>query len=204
MQEIQISMLNHYAYCIKRAYICYIHNDFIDNEYTIEGSSIHRNVDSGLITKRKELLQIRSIWLKSEKYHLFGKADMVEEKKGEIYPVEYKRGKARNWKNDQVQLTAQALCLEEMLNLDKKIDRGFIYYHLSNCREEVVFDEDIRQSTINMINEIQDLCYLKTPQKIEFGKKCLNCSIYPICITKEVEKIKNIIKNNNNLDFSDS
>lgn len=196
MQEIQISMLNHYAYCPKRAYICYIQNDFIDNEYTIEGTFIHNNVDSGLITKRKELLQIRSIWLRSEKYGLIGKADMIEEKSNEVYPVEYKRGKARNWKNDQIQLTAQALCLEEMLKLDQKIEKGFIFYHLSNCREEILFDEKTRALTIEAIKNTQALFCLDKPPKIEFNSKCPNCSIYPICLPREVESIRKIIKEN--------
>lgn len=190
MQEIQISMLNHYTYCPKRAYICYVTNEFIDNEYTIHGREIHTRVDSSVITKRKELFQIRSIWLKSDKYKLIGKADLIEEKNGEIYPVEYKRGKARDWKNDQLQLTAQALCLEEMLNLKQKIEKGYIYYHLSNLRDEIILDEEIRKQTIQNIEEIKELFRTEKIPKVEYSKKCPNCSVYPICLPKEVEKLK--------------
>jgi CRISPR-associated exonuclease Cas4 len=194
MEEVQISMLNHYSYCPKRAYICYVTQDFIDNEFTIEGRSIHNRVDSGVITKRKELLQIRSIWLRSEKYGLIGKADMIEEKNGVVYPVEYKRGKARDWKNDQIQMTAQAFCLEEMLNLKNKIEKGYIFYHLSNTREEIIIDPKLRQDTIKTIEECRKLFSLKTAPKIEFNNKCPNCSVYPVCLPKEVERVKEILK----------
>lgn len=91
-QEIQLSALNHYIYCPKNIYLCYVLNEFIDNEYTIHGRSIHNRTDSGVITKRKNLSQIRSIWLSSKKYGLIGKSNLIEELSGEVYPVEYKRG----------------------------------------------------------------------------------------------------------------
>jgi CRISPR-associated exonuclease Cas4 len=192
LQEIQISALNHYCYCPKRAYICYISQEFIDNEFTIHGKEVHNRVDSGIITKRRELYQIRSVWLRSDIYGLTGKADLIEEKNGNFYPVEYKRGKSRDWKNDQVQLTAQALCLEEAFNLKQKIPRGFIYYHLSNCREEVELSEELRNFTIETIEKFRALMISQKRPDIPFNPKCQHCSVYPICLPKEVEKIKNI------------
>ena len=186
MSEIQISMLNHYEYCPKRAYICYVTNEFIDNEYTIEGKSIHSKVDSGLITKRKELLQIRSVWLKSDKYGLFGKSDLVEEKKAEIYPVEYKRGRSNDWKNDKIQLTAQAFCLEEMLNLEP-IKKAYIYYHLSNEREEVIIDEKLREETILSIENCKKLFYEKTPD-ILFNKN-VQIAVFIIFVCQKKQKV---------------
>jgi len=191
--EIQISALNHYVYCPKRFYLCYINNEFVDNEYTIEGREIHNRSDSGLITRRKDLLQIRTVWLKSEKYNLIGKADLIEEKAGELYPVEYKRGKAKDWKNDQVQLMAQALCLEEMLGREKKIERGFVFYHLSNKREEIIFTEELRNFTIESLLAMRKLFLAKISPEASFGPKCPNCSMYPVCLPRETAKIREII-----------
>jgi CRISPR-associated exonuclease Cas4 len=192
MPEVQISALNHYCYCPKRAFICYISQEFIDNEYTIHGKEVHNRVDSGVITKRRDLYQIRSVWLRSDKYGLTGKADLIEEKAGEIYPVEYKRGKSKDWKNDQVQLTAQALCLEEMLQLKAPISKGFIFYHLSNFREEVELNEELRKETIKIISEFRQLLITERKPVIPFNPKCPNCSVYPVCLPKEVEKLKEI------------
>lgn len=193
MIEIQLSMLSHYEYCPKNAYISYVSNEFVDNEFTIQGREIHQRVDSGIVTKRRELLQIRSVWLKSEKYGLIGKADMIEEKDGEVYPVEYKRGRANDWKNDQVQLTAQAFCIEEMLNLKDSIKRGFIYYHLSNTREEIILTPEVRLYTQKIINEARNLLETQKIPEVSFSHRCLGCSLQnTICLPKETEKIKHI------------
>ena len=186
---IPIASLNHYDYCHYRFYLVYITHDFIDNEYTIEGGMIHARVDSGEETKRRDLLQIRSAWLRSEKYNLVGKSDMIEEKEGELYPVEYKRGAKGNWKNDKLQLMAQALCLEEMLNLE--IKRGFIYYSLTNQREEVLLDEALRNYTINAIDSIRNIFTTRAKPSNTYSIRCKGCSLYPVCLPREVDKIKN-------------
>ena len=192
IQEIQLSALNHYIYCPKRAYLCYVLNEFVDNEYTIQGRSMHTRTDSGVITKRKNLHQIRSVWLKSQKYGLIGKSDLIEEKAGEIYPVEYKRGKAKDWKNDQIQLVAQALCIEEMMKLKNKISKGYIYYHLSNCREEILIDNNLRNETILAINGFREVMLTNLIPDVKYNPKCPNCSMYPVCLPKETEKINSI------------
>lgn len=188
-QEVQLSALNHYIYCPKRAYLCYVLNEFVDNEYTIQGRAIHNRTDSGVITKRKSLYQIRSIWLTSRKYGLIGKSDVIEEKQGEIYPVEYKRGKAKDWKNDQIQLTAQALCIEEMMNMKSKISKAYIFYHLSNCREEIILDDELRKQTIKAIDGVRNLLNTAVQPDIKFSSKCIKCSMYPVCLPRETEKI---------------
>ncbi len=196
LQEVHIAALCHYAYCPKSAYIAYVSQEFVDNEFTIEGRELHNRVDSSIITKRKELHQIRSIWLKSDKYGLVGKADLIEEKKGEIYPVEYKRGKINSWIKAEIQLTAQAFCLEEMLQLKNPINRGFIYYHLSSCRDEVILTPELRELTIKTISEFRKMLTDNIRPSIPYSNKCPNCSVYPVCLPKEVEKIKEINSKN--------
>lgn len=109
-----ISALNHYDYCPTRCYWIYVAGEFKDNEYTVEGEIIHENVHKTMKTTRGDLVQIRKVHVYSRRYGLVGFADLVEEKAGEIYPVEYKRGRRGDWKNDKLQLCAQALCIEEM------------------------------------------------------------------------------------------
>lgn len=196
LEEVHIAALCHYAYCPKSAYIAYVTQEFVDNEFTIQGREIHSRVDSSITTKRKELYQIRSIWLKSEKYGLIGKSDLIEENKGEIYPVEYKRGKVNDWIKAEIQLTAQALCIEEMLNLKEQIKKGFIYYHLSNTRDEVLLTSELRELTIKTISEFRQMLVNNTRPDIPYSNKCPNCSVYPVCLPHEVQKIKDInIKN---------
>ena len=100
--------------------------EFIDNQYTIEGTILHERVHTLGEEQREHTWQIRAIWLKSEKYKLIGKSDLVESENGEFYPIEYKRGRKGEWDNDELQVCAQALCLEEMTG--KSISNGYIYY----------------------------------------------------------------------------
>lgn len=111
---IYISSLNHYDYCPTRCYWIYVAGEFQDNEYTVEGDIIHENVHKVMKTTRGDLVQLRKVHIYSRKYGLVGFADLIEEKAGEIYPVEYKRGRRGDWRNDKLQLCAQALCIEEM------------------------------------------------------------------------------------------
>src|SRR5919106_1372874 len=92
---IPISALNQYTFCPRRCWYMHVAHEFLDNVHTIEGSLLHERADSGEATRRGDLLQIRSVYLYSLKYGLTGKADLIEEQSGEIYPVEYKKGKRR-------------------------------------------------------------------------------------------------------------
>ena len=187
---IPLSALNHFDYCPRRWWWIYVAGEFMDNPYTVEGGLLHERVHQPIRTKRGELLQLRRVYVYSQRYGLSGFADLVEEKEGEIYPVEYKRGRKGNWKNDQLQLCAQALCLEEMLH--RTLERGFIYYAASERRQEVVFDKVLREQTVSTIEQVRAL--LAAPLEREpaaiYTKRCRGCSLYPICLPREVQKLK--------------
>ncbi len=89
---IPISSLNQYAFCPRRCWYMHVAQEFMENIHTIEGSLLHERSDSGEETRRGDLWQIRSVYLYSYTYGLSGKADLVEERSGEIYPVEFKKG----------------------------------------------------------------------------------------------------------------
>ncbi len=203
-EYIYISALNHYEYCPTRCYWIYVAGEFTDNEYTVEGEIIHRNVNRTIRTVRGELIQLRRVHIYSRKHGLVGFADLVEEKEGEIYPVEYKRGRKGDWKNDKLQLCAQALCLEEMIKESRfqvitekeksefKILKGYIYYALSSRRTEVILDDDLRNYTIDVINKVRELMQNTLKPNPIYTTRSKGCSLYPICLPKEQEKINKI------------
>ena len=100
----------------------------------------------------------------------------------EIIPVEYKKGKRRKFDNDEIQLTAQALCLEEMFS--REIKRGFIYHASSKKRREVLIDENLRSLTIETIEKVRQLLSNEIIPKAEYKPRCEGCSLYNICLPK--------------------
>ena len=191
MDFISISSLNHYDYCPKRAWYIFVSGEFIDNPHTVEGTLLHERSDSSERTVRGDLIQTRTVHLYSQQYGMTGIADVVEEKGGEIYPVEYKKGRRGNWKNDQLQLCAQALCLEEMLKLPEPIPRGFLYYASTGNRKEIPFTGELRTYTIRTIDAVRELLETQTRPNVRHDARCRGCSLYPICLPKEVEKLRN-------------
>jgi len=190
IDEIPIAALNHYDYCPYRCYLMYVAFEFQDNVFTVEGLAQHERVNTPGQSSRGDVWQFRSVWLRSERYGLIGKADLIEEKDGRIYPVEYKRGSKGDWKNDQLQLCAQALCLEEMLNLSHPIERGFIYYALTHQREEVPLTPELREQTIETIARVRELLTTRHHPPAIYTKRCHGCSLYSICLPKEMDRAR--------------
>lgn len=190
MELISISSLNHYDYCPKRAWYIFVTGEFVENVHTVEGTLLHKRTDSSERTIRGDLIQTRTVYLYSQQYGMTGIADVVEEKHGEIYPVEYKKGRRGNWKNDQLQLCAQALCLEEMLRLTEPIVRGFLFYASTGNRQEIPLTEELRTYTIRTIEAVRDLVETQTRPEVRYNPRCRGCSLYAICLPKEIERLK--------------
>lgn len=185
--EIPIAALNHYAYCPHRWWRMFCLLDFTDNQYTIEGTSLHERVHTTSANNRDETWQIRSIWLKSEKYNLIGKSDLIEEADGQFYPIEYKRGRKGEWDNDELQVCAQALCLEEMT--EKTINIGYIYYASSHQRQLVEISPQLRQQAIATVTAIQSLLNTGEIPKASYSKRCRGCSLYSRCLPQVAKKV---------------
>ncbi len=100
------------------------------------------------------------------------------------YPVEHKRGRRRRWDNDDVQLCAQALCLEEMLGVT--VPRGAIFHVKSRQRREVVFDSELRQKTEDTVGRLRDLADSGVTPLPKYEKKCESCSLKEICLPKAI------------------
>lgn len=194
MEMIPISSLNHYDYCPRRVWHIFVCEEFVENAHTVEGTLLHRRADSSERTVRGDLIQTRTVYLYSHQYGLTGIADVIEEKAGEIYPVEYKKGGKGDWKNDQLQLCAQALCLEDMLALSQPIARGFLYYASTGNRQEIPLDENLRADTICTIDAVKNVFETEIRPEISYNRRCRGCSLYPVCLPREVELL-NTCKN---------
>lgn len=186
-EYIPIAALNQYAYCPHRCWRMFCAGEFTDNQYTIEGTSLHDRVHTVGEGHEAQTWQIRAIWLKSDKYQLIGKADLIESENGEWYPVEYKRGKKGEWDNDELQVCAQALCLEQMTG--KSIHTGYIYYAHSHQRQLVEFTEELRYSTISTIEAVQRLLFTGAMPKAVKTKRCNGCSLKWQCLPGIGEKV---------------
>lgn len=184
---ISIASLNQYSYCAHRCWRMFCAGEFADNQYTIDGTSLHDRVHRMGEINQDETLQVRAIWLKSDRYKLIGKSDLIESAEGEFYPVEYKRGGKGEWDNDQLQVCAQALCLEEMTG--KTIATGYVYYARSHQRQLVEISEVLRQETIATINAIQILLQTGKMPPAYYSKRCLGCSLYQQCLPQAAQKV---------------
>lgn len=190
-----ISALNQYDYCPHRCYLIHVERVFTHNEHTVAGSIEYARVDSGKATKRHELQQFRSVWLHSKRHKLFGKADLIEEVNENngrkvIYPVEYKHGRRGEWKNDRLQLCAQALCLEDMLNLPEPIPFGYLYYAQTARREEVRLDDELRRFCLETIERVHRQIQGGERPPAIYTARCRGCSLYSVCLPRETELLK--------------
>ena len=135
--------------------------------------------------------------LRSFQLGVVGKADVVEfhrqstsEKKGLVkwlpFPVEYKRGKPKKDNYDKVQLCAQGMCLEEMLNIE--VPEGALFYGKTRRRQDVIIDNNLRKETEDAAKRLHELFNSgRTPGPV-YGKKCDTCSFISLCLPKTFEK----------------
>jgi CRISPR-associated exonuclease Cas4 len=189
---IPVSALNQYTFCPRWCWYMHVAHEFFDNAHTVEGTLLHERADSGEATRRGDLWQVRSVYLYSTRHGLTGKADLIEEQSGELYPVEYKKGRRGEWSNDQVQLCAQALALEDMLRRD--IPRGSLYYAATGRRQEVPLTEELRQETIEIIARVRELIRGGQRPPAVYAPKCTGCSLYRVCLPRETALLQATLK----------
>ncbi len=188
-ETVLISSLNDYLFCPRRFALHQIEGVFIDNVYTLEGSFLHDKADTPGVENRAGVRIVRALPLYSKKLGLNGKADIVEFHKQpdgtEVpLPVDYKRGPRRKWVNDDAQLCAQALCLEEMISVP--VPRGAIFHAASKKRREVLFDAALRGTTLETITKIRAMLETgKVPPPVP-GPRCEGCSLKNICMPEIV------------------
>jgi len=176
-----LSALQHYSYCPRQCALIHQEQSFDDNEFTLRGQRAHRRVDSGEITVEEGVRVIRALPLYSERLGLVGKADVVEFlPDGAPYPVEYKQGKRHKREHDDIQLTAQAICLEEMTGFD--VPEGAIYHHKSRRRRPVAITPALRQQVEDITALVRQMLEDGTlPPPTEDRSLCRACSLHDLC-----------------------
>jgi CRISPR-associated exonuclease Cas4 len=200
-----INYLNHLTYCPRRFWLMYVQGEIAINAPMLEGSLQHKRADTpGYETDDKGRTIHRRTWVWHDGLNIAGFADFVEEKRkaeserqksdtispSSLVPVEYKHGKRGQWDNDQIQLCAQALCLEEMTG--RPIAQGEIFYWRSRRRLTVPIDTDLRRATMAAIELAHTLRQQDTiPTPIENYEQCQYCSLEAICLPREVRRLEN-------------
>ncbi|MCL1467492.1 CRISPR-associated protein Cas4 [Argonema galeatum] len=184
---VPIGALNHYAYCSHRCWRMFCAGEFSENQYTIEGTSLHDRVHTLSENHREETWQVRAIWLKSEQYKLIGKSDLIESESGQLYPVEYKRGRKGEWDNDELQVAAQALCLEEMTG--KNVTTGYIYYAQSHQRQLVEISDRLREQVVATISAVTILLQTGSRPPAIYSQRCKGCSLFSQCLPQVAVKV---------------
>jgi CRISPR-associated exonuclease Cas4 len=180
-EPLPISALNHLLYCERRAALVHLEQAWANNQFTAEGNVLHEIAHSGADESQRGMRITRALPLVSVIHAMSGEADVVEfYKNGNVVPVEYKRGKPKLNLADEVQLCAQALCLEEMLKVT--ISFGCLFYGETRRRTTVAFDEELRAVTTQAIGRLHELIASRiTPHAVR-EKKCDKCSLLEICM----------------------
>lgn len=184
---VSIAALNQYAYCPHRCWRMFCAGEFVDNQYTLEGTGLHERVHTLGDGHRAETWQVRAIWLKSDRYGLIGKSDLIEESDGQLYPVEYKRGQRGDFDNDALQVCAQALCLEEMTG--RAVAQGFVYYAHSHQRQQIEISAELRAAAIATIEAVRTLLQTGTMPLPIYTQRCKGCSLYAQCLPQAAKKL---------------
>ena len=192
MSTLYLSRLQHYLFCPRQFALIELEDQWAENQLTAEGQIMHERVNSGENETRGDIRTVRTLPLGHRTLELEGVADVVEyhrQADGTVipYPIEYKRGKPKSHRADEVQLMAQALCLEDMHQCT--VPEGALFYGKTRRRQVVVFDQALRDLTLNAIKECQHIIQTGITPKPEYSTaKCRNCSLNELCHPKIFNK----------------
>lgn len=177
---LMLSALQHWSYCPRQCALIHLEQAFDENVHTMRGNAVHERVDDPGFETFEGVRSERALPIWSDRLGLIGKCDVVEfHPDGSIYPVEYKHGRKREQTHDNLQLAAQAICLEEMLG--KPITKGAIYHHTSRRRREVSITPDLRQQVEDTVVAIRTMLrFGKLPPPAN-DQRCKECSLNDIC-----------------------
>lgn len=181
---IPISALQHYLYCPRQCALIHIEQQWAESRHTAEGRLLHERADQPQTERRKGVRTVTAMPLRSLDLGITGVADVVEfhcDPTGEqAFPVEYKRGRPKAHRADEVQLCAQALCLEEMMG--RRVPAGALFYGQTRRRNDMAFDDELRELTRQII--VDTRCMMtsgRTPSASYDAKRCDACSLIDLC-----------------------
>jgi len=189
---IMISALQHYVYCPRQCGLIHVDDVWRENLFTTKGNILHEKVDTDTYETRGVKRTVKGLRIHSFRLGITGRCDVVEFRdvsgNEEVMPVEFKSGEPKDDISDKVQLCAQVLCLEEMLNLS--ISTGAFFYGKIRRRDVVEMDSTLRAQTENMIVSVREIVSKKIIPAAEYSSKCRNCSLYDACQPKAMNKRK--------------
>ncbi len=205
-----LSGIQHFFFCKRQWALIHVEQQWQENLRTQEGHFVHERVDDPFFNEsRRDVVISRAFPLASYKLGLSGIADVIEYSKSDngipvtgyegrwtIKPVEYKRGKPKIDKRDEVQLCAQVMCLEEMFGI--RIDEADFYYNEIHRRQHVTITDDLRNLVRSLADEMHTVFRNGITPQAETGKHCALCSLVDICIpklTKKKSSVRNYIGN---------
>lgn len=179
-EPVAISALQHYSYCPRQCALIHVEQTYDENLYTLRGQAVHEQVDTPESRLEDGVRVERALPLYSRRLGLVGKADVVEfDADGTPYPVEYKHGPRRPREHDDIQLAAQALCLEEMTG--RQVSRGAIYHHSSRRRREVEITPALRAEVQRIVPLIRAMLHSpRLPPPLN-DQRCRHCSLKDAC-----------------------
>jgi len=192
---IQLSALQHYAFCPRQCALIHIEQVWSESVLTAEGRLMHDHVHDEKRESRRDVRIEHGVPLRSLKLGLIGKADVIEFHRSEEgrwipYPVEYKRGKPKRDDCDRIQLCAQALCLEEMLNVS--VPEGALFYGRTRHRLDVAFSDALRKETETAALKTRELIASGKTSAPVYAKRCEQCSLMESCLPRTVQKKRTV------------
>lgn len=177
---IMVSALEHYSYCPRQCALIHLEHVWDENVYTMRGRDVHERVDEASSHETAGVRVERALPIWSKRLNLTGRADVVEFHDGVPYPVEYKSGRHRKGHHEELQLCAQAVCLEEMLNI--KVDKGALYWHGSRERKEVVLTEALKEKVGDIAAAVHEMLVTRHMPPPVNDKRCEDCSLREACL----------------------
>lgn len=200
MDLLPISALQHLLYCKRQCALIHVEQVWAENRFTAEGNVMHEKAHDGPDETKVGVRIVRGLAVKSEVLGLSGQCDVVEfHADGVVLPIEYKRGKPKAHRADEVQLCAQAMCLEEMLGNRAipgppkgeaeqecpgyRIAEGRIFYGQTRRRLDVAFDAELRALTADTARRLREMIASRqTPPAVYEERKCEACSLKELCM----------------------
>ncbi|EJW11008.1 CRISPR-associated RecB family exonuclease Cas4b [Rhodovulum sp. PH10] len=184
---VPISALQHAVYCLRQAALIHVERIWEENRFTAEGRVLHDVAHTAAERGGRGARRVTALPLASTRLGLAGVADLVEFRRGpdgeKAFPVEYKRGKPKAHRADEVQLCAQALCLEEMTG--RPVPEGALYYAEPKRRTVVAFDAELRRLTEETARAFVALVAEgRTPPAEWRADRCRACSLIEACRPK--------------------
>lgn len=187
IDPVPLSALQHYLYCPRQCALIHVERVWAEDYATAQGRVLHEKAHSGLGESRPGVRIARGLPVTSEKHGLNGVCDVVEiHQEGRIVPVEYKRGKPKAHRADEVQICGQALCLESTFALEEgSIREGFLFYGKQQRRTTVLFDQELRQLTLSVAHQVRTMKQQQETPPAEYSRKlCEPCSLKFLCQPK--------------------